>query len=260
MHAASRLRVGMAGKGPVADVRRASLERLGVPLTWCGDGSTEPPPLDVLFVAAPVAERYALVCAAARQGAAVFSEWPAALSLRESAALVALAQEAGVTVGVSRTLRFHPALHQVDEASRLVLLRRTVPEGTSLLGGYALAELVDLCLYLTEAPALTRLDAQAARDAMRAPRAVAFTLRFQNGAYAQVAAHPGAAAALHLYACTSGTTLDVSLALPTSLEAAHTAETAAFLDAAVQGKAAPVTPLDALQTLRLVERVWARLR
>lgn len=254
------LNVGIVGETSAAEARRASLARLGVDVTWTGATPENLPPLDVLFVAVPSAERFGVARDAARRGTSVLVEWPPAPALRDVQALGAVAEEAGVAVGVSRTLRFHPALTALDDAARLVVLRRLVPEGTSLLAGYALAELADLCLFLTHAPALTRLDAQAVRDTARAPRSLAFNLRFQNGAYAQASLHAGHPAGLHLHACTAATTHDADVYASDDLDAARDAETRAFLDAAASSGQAPVTPLDALQTLRLVERLWARLR
>lgn len=252
--------IGLLGSGPAAARRRASLARIGAEVAWTGETGAALPPLDVLFVATPLAERHAAVNAALRQGTAVFVEWPPAPSLREIQALLDVTQEAGVAIGVARTLRFHPALAALTQPARLVVLRRTVPEGASLLAGHALADLADLCAFLTQGPALTRLDAHAVRDVTRAPRALAFNLRFQNGAYAQASLLAGERETLHLHATAASATLDADLYAPADLDAARDAETRAFLDAVATSRPAPVTPLDALQTLRLAERLWARLR
>lgn len=256
----TNLNVGLLGTGSAAALRRESLARLGVRVAWAGETMAGAPSLDVLFVATPLAERHAAVQASVQQGVAVFAEWPPAPSLREAQALVAMTAEAGVPVGVARTLRFHPALAPLALPARLVVLRRTTPEGTSLLAGHALADVADLCAFLAQGPALTRLDAHAVRDAMRAPRALAFNLRFQNGAYAQAALLAGEALGLHFHATTATDTLAADLYDPADLDTARDAETRAFLDAVAAGRPAPVTPLDALQSLRLAERLWARLR
>ncbi len=254
------LRVGVAGDTEVAAVRRASLARIGVGLAWEGPDPRNMPALDVLFVATPPAERYADAREAVERGVAAFVEWPPAPALRNVQALGAAAEEAGTPLGVSRTLRFHPALATLDRPARLVVLRRVVPAGGSLLAGYTLALLADLCLFLAQGPALTRLDAQATRDTARAPRAVAFNLRFQNGAYAQASVGAGEAAALHLHATTATAAYDADLYHATDLDTARDTETRLFLDAVATRRPPPVTPLDALQTLRLAEKLWARLR
>ena len=247
------LRVCVLGDTGAAGLRRASLRRLGVP-------QTDAARADAVFVALPPAERQAVAAAHARQGQAVFVEWPPAPALRDVQALVALAQEAGVAVGVARTLRFHAAVQGVARPARLVVLRRTRPAGASLLAGHTLADLADLCLFLAEGPALTRVDAQAVRSRLRAPRALAFHLRFQNGAYAQAALLPARAETFSLHATGATHCHDAELGRPADWDAARDAETRAFLDALSAARPAPTTPLDALQTLRLVESLWTRLR
>lgn len=254
------LRIGLVGETAAAEARRASLARIGANVIEHGDMPEDVSALDALFVAAPLAERYTMARDAVERGVGVFVEWPPAPAMRNVQALSAAAEEAGVPVCVSRPLRYHPALAALERPAQWVVLRRVVPAGTSVLAGHALADLADLCLFLVQGAALTRLDAQAVRDATRAPRALGFNLRFQNGAYAQAATHAGPATSLHLHAHAATAALDADLYTPTDLDAARDAETRGFLDALASGTPPAVTLLDALQTLRLVERLWMRLR
>ena len=261
------MQIGLYGTGGATEARRASLERLGHPLAWTGETPSDfaaMPPLGACFVGGPVAERALAAREAAGRGAAVLAEWPPATGLREAYGLVRLGEEAGVEVGVARTLRFHPALEGASSSEsgpmRLVVARASVP-GASLPAGPALADLLDVCAFLVGTHGLRRVEAQAVRGRLREPRAYAFGLRFTSGAYAQgslVAAGEGAPASLHLSALGAGEPLAADLAH--GREAARDRETAAFLAAVASGVAAPVTALDGLHTLRLVERVMARMR
>lgn len=244
-------RIGVLGETGAAALRRASLRRLGADVL-----DVEPRDagrVDVLFVASEPALRFAHTLEAVRHGVPVFVEWPPAAALADVQALVAAADEAGVRVGVSRPLRY--ALDAARPA-RLVLARQTAPAPLALT--HLLADLIDLSRFLTASSLPVRLEAHAERDATRAPQAVAVTLRFQNGACVQGALCVGTEDALDVQAFAGAHAHGTHLAgVPA---AALDAETAAFLDAAAARQPVAVPPLDALQTLRLVEKVLARLR
>jgi predicted dehydrogenase len=255
----SDLAIGLYGTGRAAEKRTASLERLGQPLAWTGEdveALAAMPALDVLFVAGPVAERPVAAAAAVQRAAAVFVEWPPAPGLKEAHALVRLGEEAGVEVGVARTLRYHAALDGVPEVLRLVVLSAEAPE--PILAGHALADLVDLAAHLARAPALRRLDAQLVRGAVREPRAFAAALRFTSGAYAQLSLVPARARRLRLWGVGGGAPFEADFSGPR--DDARARETAAFLGAVQEGRAAPVSALDALGLMRLLDRVGARVR
>ncbi|HYE56863.1 MAG TPA: Gfo/Idh/MocA family oxidoreductase [Rhodothermales bacterium] len=255
----SDLTVGLYGTGRAAEKRAESLERVGQPLGWTGedvDVLADVPALDVLFVAGPVAERPAAAAAGVQRGAAVFVEWPPAPGLKEAHALVRLGEEAGVEVGVARTLRFHAALDGVPDVLRLVVLTAEAPE--PILAGHVLADLVDLAAHLTRAPSLRRLDAQLVRGAVREPRALAAALRFTSGAYAQLSLVPARARRLHLWGVGSGAPFEADFT--GTRDDARDRETAAFLAAISERRGAPVSALDALGLMRLLDRVSARVR
>lgn len=274
------VRVGVFGGGAAAAARRASLARVGAEVVWEGDDDDAlgdlPASLGLVVVAGPVAGRSAAVVAAAARGVAAFVEWPPAPGLREAHALVRLGEETGTDVGVARTWRFAPTLAAwgVGPAGSsvfgppacpsaapapLVLVDATAP--APLLGGHVLADLVDLAACLTRGTSLRRLDARLVRDATHAPVALAAALRFTSGAYAQIALAPapgGTAPRRRIVAAAPAGALDADLWPERA--AALDAETRAVLDAVARGVPPPVTALDALALVRLLERVTSRLR
>ncbi|MDX1546205.1 MAG: Gfo/Idh/MocA family oxidoreductase [Rhodothermales bacterium] len=275
------MNVGIIGNGEVAARRRAVAAVRGVrlrPVPVAGAGEALDG-LDVVFVAGPTADHYRLAEAAAKRGVHVFLDWPPATSVRECEAMGTLAEEAGVEVGVSRPLRFHPVFGEVPAAWRasLILLRRTYPPEAPAAWPRWLADAADLCCALAQSHSVQRIDAEAARVAAPWPSAVGVGLRFHNGAYAQVSLRHGGAAAPRgtLYAAGGGTEVEAALEEAVASEgeanageppafdpadALRASETAAFLRALREGRPAPVSILDGLHTLRLVERLMTRLR
>ncbi len=232
---------------------------------------------DAAFIAVPVAERFRAAEAALKRGLSVFLEWPPAVSLREGERLVELAEEAGVEAGVSRPLRFHPVFGALPDGWRadLITLRETA--GAARWPA-RLADAVDLCCALVQTSGVQRIGAQAVRAGGRM-EAVSFGLRFHSGAYAQASLRRplGEAPPEHqLYVAGPGFEAEAALAEASAVvrtlgsEAAERqvhgstrparAETDAFLDALAEGRPAPVSVLDALHTLRLVERLMKKLR
>ncbi len=271
--AGPRLRVGLFGGGGAASARRASLARVGAAVAWESEDESAladlPTALDLLVVGGPVAGRAAAVVAAAARGVAAFVEWPPAPGLREAHALVRLGEETGTDVGVARSMRFAPSLACAgvrpgggasSAAWPLVVVDATATG--PLLGGHVLADLVDLAACLTRGTGLRRLDARLVRDAAHAPVALAAALRFTSGAYAQIALAPaqeGASPRRRVTAAGPGSGPAGHLDLGPERAAALDAETRAVLDAAARGAPPPVTALDALALVRLLERVAARL-
>ena len=231
--------------------------------------------LDVAFIGGSTATHYFVAEAAARRGVHLFLEWPPATSLGECEAMLRLVEEAGVEAGVSRPLRYHPVFAECPPSwqPNLILLRQTLPEAPRRRH---LAGAVDLCCALARSGSVQRIDAEAARSEGARPDAVAFALRFHNGAYAQVSLRRAAAPASgHLYAAGGGVAVETSLP-PFADPAEHAATTGAlaplspanavatetrhFMKALAERRPAPVSILDALHTLRLVERLMERLR
>ena len=230
---------------------------------------------DVAFVTVPTASHYRVAEAATKQGVHLFLEWPPATSIRECDSIVQLAEEAGVEVGISRPLRFHPIFEALpdEQPVRLVILRQEVDAGTPAFWPPRCADALDLCCALAQSHSVQRIDAEAVPRHAAWPEAVAFALRFHSGTYAQVSLYrrqrPGnnllyvTGADFQLESDLDGTTLHGRPAPgvpPTDAPSAVERETEAFLRAIAADAIPPVTVLDGLHTMRLVERLMEQLR
>jgi len=211
----------------------------------------------------------------------VYLEWAPATSLRECKALVRLAEEAGVEIGVSRPLRFHAFWNTLPADFHATLI--------SLSGGFTgtlldqLADSLDLCASLSGSTSVQRIEAEAVRGEGARTTAVAFSLRFHNGAYAQVNfGQRSPEYATHLYLAGGDVHLDVDLGepiltepsisrenagtplaletTPVEVSSPISLETRGFVEAILSERTPPVTVLDGLHTMRLIERVMERLR
>ena len=269
--------VGLIGSGAEAAARKAALETFGADVRFldavpdfaavldAGDDAlpdvlgTFLDTVEAVFVAVPTSQRYQVAAAAAKRGRHVFLEWPPATSARECEAVVRLAEEAGVEAAVSRPLRFQPDVRGLSPTARadLIVLRQTLATGAEPLWPHRLADAVDLCCALARSHSVQRVDAEMVRGPASQPEAAAFGLRFHSGTYAQASLWREASATLHLYAASPSATLDAPLAEPRAL--LLQTETHAFLQA-LQNHAVPVTALDGLYTMRLLERIMERLR
>jgi predicted dehydrogenase len=254
---------------------------------------------DAVCLAVPAAERFLLARAAAGEGTHVFLEWPPATGLDEAERLGHLAEEASVEVAVARPLPVGFLLDGRPADWRPRLLALTLDAGTgpddapgALPWPHRLAGALDLCVALARSADVQRVEAEADRDGARL-RAVALGLRFRNGVYAQAVLHERARAVdaperFRLDASGAGFRLSArALDGPVCVEreassnaderAANPAPAAAFgpapspllpaareladfVAAVAAGRPAPVSILDALHTLRLVERLMERLR
>ncbi|WP_457651343.1 Gfo/Idh/MocA family protein [Rhodocaloribacter sp.] len=286
------MRVGVIGTGKRAE-RRARVLRTRPGTTFAGffaalPDDPAPPGLDAfldqteaVFITVPTGAHFRMAEAAAKRGAHCFLEWPPATSIRECEAMLHLAEEAGVEVGVSRPLRFHPLFATLPAAWQpgLIVLTVRAREADPRPWPHRLADAVDLCAALARSGSAQRIDAEAVRGAGARPEAVAFTLRFHNGALAQVclgrfpldhrATVYVAGGDLHRTfdldeEATAGEgpeNAGASEALERpGLASPEAAETHAFLTALAEKRPPPVSLLDGLHTMRLVERLMERLR
>lgn len=224
------------------------------------------PKLDALFVAVPTAEHYLAAEAAAKQGVPVFLEWPPATSLRECHALVHLAEEAGIEIGISRPLRFHPLFDDLPPNWNVGIGRicMAVPP-EPVAWQERLAGAVDLACALARSSSVKRIDAEAVRAEAPWPVALAFGLRFHNGSYVQASLHQAGSPGIAF--CPDHVSLHgANLQYAADLDGAHGAadlllrETRAFVEALARRRPAPVSVLDGLHTMRLIERLRGRLR
>lgn len=268
------MRVGIIGTGVHARARaRAAAALPGVTV----EGALGASPLDdflaridAVFVTVPTAEHFRIAEAATKRGANVFLEWPPATSIPECQAIVGLSEEAGVEVGVSQPLRFHPVFETLPEGGRasLILIRQTMPLAGDAAWPRWLAAAVDLCCALSQSSSVQRIDAEAVRGVSAWPDAVAFGLRFHSGAYAQVSIRRSAGSAGGaLYAAGPGFEVEAAFGENDAGSQAYVselslveAETRAFLRAVAGQQPAPVAILDGLHTMRLVEGLMKKLR
>lgn len=223
--------------------------------------------VDVLFVGASSGERYEVAGEALRCGVHLFLEWPPATSMQECAELIRLAEEAGLECGVSRPLRFSRLFGGIDDESRADVISLTLhgdpyPTEVGRIGYRStqllMADAVDLSCYLAGSSSVQRVDAAAVHQDTARRDAALFSLRFHSGAYAQVFIRlNGSAAPATIYASGQGICVEGTLEAP---EDALKRETAAFLTAIFEGQPSPVSAFDALQTMRIVERLQAVLR
>lgn len=240
---------------------------------------------DAVCVAAPTMDHFVIGRAALAGGRSVFLEWPPTTSLDEAERLARHAEEAGTEVGVARPLPDAALLAGVpdDWRPRLLSLSLTIGPDDALAAlpwPHRLAGVVGLLSSLARSRDATRVEAEADRGPGVALRAVAFSLRFRRGAYAQAlireTAHApegsfrldasgqglhGAAHDLDGPLCLErdGANPIPAAALDPALRPADY-DLAAFLAAIAAGRPAPVSILDGLHTMRLVERLMARLR
>ncbi len=234
-----------------------------------------------VVVGGPPGDRVARAREVVSGGGHAFLLWPPGVSAGEAATLGARAEEAGVEVGVARPLGLGVLAGRPDEwTARLVTVTAVAaPAGRLLDAGWPalLASALDLTTTLAASRDVARLDAEAERDGGRL-RAVALSARFRTGALAQVllrSSEQVAADEVWLYASRPGSRIEArsldgplcveaegrpAVLAPTSSWPPDVAEVAAFVAAVRAGRPAPYALDDALGTLRLVERVQARLR
>lgn len=230
--------------------------------------------IDVAFVTAPTAAHFRLAEAATKQGTHVFLEWPPATSIAECESIADRAEEAGVEVGVSRPLRFHPLFEALpgDWRAHLIVARQEVDPSTPTFWPPRCADAIDLCCALARSHSVQRIDAEAVPRHAAWPHALAFSLRFHSGTYAQIHLTRSQRAAPDDWIYVAGADFQVEADWAGSTvytrQARHTpgdgslvaAETRAFLNALAEDAIPPVSILDGLHTLRLVERLMERLR
>ena len=242
---------------------------------------------DAICIAVPTMDHFLLARTAAAQGTHAFLDWPPTTSLVEAEQLAQLAEEAGVEIGVARPLPVAGLLAARPESWRPRLVTMALvgsglnaeQEAARLSWPQRIAGLVDLALALAGSADVQRLDAEADRGAGAQLHAVAFSLRFRNGTFVQVHLREGLPApeeAFRLDASGQGWRVSArALGGPLAVESqgskdppsramrsapSETQELTAFLEAVATGQRAPVSILDGLRTMRLVEQVMERLR
>lgn len=288
------MRVGLIMGDPGTPAAQALQARLGHPPLFAalaealpGDPALDPPldaflaELDVAVVTGLPGWHFRVAQNAARRGVHLLLDGPPAPSVQEAEALVALAEEAGIEIGVSRPWRYHPALLAPARSWRAALVTFYASLGRAPAWPALLTDALDLGCTLVQSRSVLRIDAEAVRASRARLAAVAFSIRFHNGAFVQMSLAPGhpapsyrlfaAGADVHLSAdlCRAGGTLHDPGAAPLrplrplprlGRGALAGAAQADFLRALARRLPAPTSVLDALHTMRLTERLMARLR
>lgn len=249
---------------------------------------------DAVCIAVPTRDHALLARTAVAEGTHVFLAWPPTTGLDEAESLAHRAEEAGVEVGVARPFPVAGLLGARPGSWRprliaLHLAAGPAPDGEPVLSDlsglswpHRLAGAADLCLALAQTRDIQRVEAEADRGSGAHLHAVAFSLRFRNGTYAQAVLRedtrrPGPDERFRLDASGQGLRISArSFDGPLCVERQTQApdgitehplapsspegELARFMDALIAGRPAPVSILDGLHTMRLVEQLMARLR
>lgn len=203
---------------------------------------------------------------ALRAGWNVLLRWPGALGVRFAERLVTLADEAGRQVAVIRPLRRVPEFSQIADAGRATILTlavdleasaRTDAEGI-------LGDLLDACVAVFGESSLQRSEVESALADDGLLGAVAASIRFQNGALAQILLSFGDGAPRFNMVAAGGTGARRAASIvpvPLPVHDAHLAsEAAAFTHALSRRTTSGVLLQDSLETLRIAERVRSALR
>ena len=230
--------VGLIG---VAPRRAAALRAAGLD-TLAGDAALAGR-CDVVIVEGPEAERAVRIRSVIARGAHAFAAWPPAADADGARALAAVAEEAGVEVGVARPLPIGALLASRPAGWRARIVSLSLGGGAASLPGA-----LDLCASLVGSRTLAGLEAEAVGDAM------ALALRFRSGALATVTLGATDADAVSLSAVGAGGTVEAD-----ALDRDAPDPALAFVDAVRSRRRPPFSLHDAVGTLRLVERVTRRL-
>ncbi len=230
----------------------------------------------VVFIAVPGAYASHLTTRALRQGKHVFLGRAALPAMAECKVMVALGEEAGVEIGISRLMRFHPFLEQLPAGWRATALtvQQACLEHDAVLFQQMLEDAIDLCCNLAGTGEVRKIEAQLVQNGPAHPGSLMVGLRFQNGTYAQIQLRQGVARPRHVvYAGGGSFELEVDLIAPENESARLAfeseplprinlieAETTAFIRALTRRKPVPVSIFDGMQTLRLVEAIRKNLR
>ncbi len=242
--------------------------------------------LSVLFIAVPGIYAYHLATKSLRFGLDTFLGRSAVPSIADCKALAALAEEAGVELGISRITRFHSFLDAIPRdwrASSLAVLHESESQDQFAFQ-QMIEDAVDLCCNLAGMGEVRKIESQLVQRNRAQPGSLMLGFRFQNGTYAQIQLRQGIEQPRYsLYAGGGSFELDVDLnehtlrvrsssdyendipriafeSKPLPKTNLIERETRAFLYNLANNQPVPVSIEDGLQTLQLVEKVREGLR
>ncbi len=244
----------------------------------------------VVFVAVPGKYAGQLTTHALRLGKHVFLGRAALPGISECKEMAALGEEAGVELGISRLMRFHPFLQRLPAGWRATALSvcEDSQDHDAVQFQQMLEDAIDICCNLAGTGEVRKVEAQLVKNGPAHPGSLMVGFRFQNGTYAQIQLRQGVARPRHIiYAGGGSFEIEVDLIGPAFFirhqagtenkaenESARLAfeseslprinlvekETTAFIRALTQRIPVPVSIFDGLQTLRLVEAIRKNLR
>ena len=240
----------------------------------------------VLFVAVPGAYATHIAKSALRQGMHTFLGRSAAPSIAECQSIAALSEEAGVEAGISRIMRFHPFLSALPENWRAnaLTVRHERQRWDLKQFRQMMEDAVDLCCNLAGTGDVRKIEAQQIQNQQKLPGSLMIGFRFQNGTYAQIQLRHGVLESRYeVYAGGSSMEFEMNL-LNNTLHVRNTSagendkgkfafesqslpncdlieqETITFLDSIASQKSVPVSIMEGLQTLQLIEGIRRALR
>lgn len=240
----------------------------------------------VVFICVPGTYTPHLANASLKAGRHTFLGRAAMPALSECKALAALAEEAGVEVGISSVMRYHPFLELLPEHWRasVITIRHTATEAGATGFQQIMEDAVDLCCNLAGTGEVRKIEAQLVQRSRRYPECLLVGMRFQNGTYAHIELRQRSRTRVHhVYAGGGGFEIEADLHAQ-QLYVSHAAEeeneawsrafdkknfrlqdliateTIAFLASLRDRKPVPISIMDGLQTLRLVENIRKKLR
>ncbi len=183
------------------------------------------------------------------------------VSIEESQGLDRLAAEAGTQMAVGRPIRFHPEIVEYRQSGRCSLLTvdALVPD-SSYAWKSDLENIVDLCGLLCGTFNARNIDASATRRGGRFPVFVGFSMRFENGAFAQVSVRSSGEVAVPYLRVVCGRRGDGTDIEVGYVDEAVRDETSAFVETEPAGDAGVCSLWDGVRTARLVGRILDRLR
>lgn len=222
-----------------------------------GSGAAPVGPGTVCFVALSVGEAAEEAKRLARLGCHVFLDVPKLPSVRDLEQLSHVAEEAGVSVAVSRPLRFAPGAAEWTGRSSITVIEAefgAAPESWQR----GLSEALDLCTHMCRSATTRNIEVSVERADRLWPVFAAASLRFDNGTLAILSLRRSAAPEPMRCMATVGTEVR-QLRLSTTADA-YASETRAFLQAIARGERAPVSASEALAGARLQDQVLALLR
>ncbi len=254
------------GEGKHADVVRSALEARGLGESPAGFRPSAVASASTWVHLDRTAESLERAAGALRAGWNTVIRWPADAPVRTAERLVELAEEAGAQVGILRPLRRSSEIRPLilDERPAILTAASDLPQEEAVHVRDVVGDLADLATIILGAAGLSRTEIESTPDAGGISRAVAATVRYRNGALAQLFVSFGdGASRFHLVAAGGGTVRRAVSLTPGPLPPGGEAlarDVVDFAEAVVRGSLAPAPLADALEALRIAERIGATVR